>query len=262
MSDSHGKFCWYELLTTDPSAAGAFYTRVIGWNAEDSGLPGMAYTLFKIAGQGIGGVMTLPEEARQAGARPGWMGYIWVRDLDAAVEKLKASGGRIYKPAEDIPSVGRFAVVADPQGAPFVLFRNFGDQEGPTHAPGTPGTVGWHELQALDREGAFSFYADQFGWSKGDAMEMGEPVGIYQIFSINGVQAGGMMKKTEESPIPFWRFYINVDGIDASVARVTEAKGKILSGPHQVPGGSWIVQGQDPQGAMFALVGPRVESHV
>ena len=106
MSDSHGKFCWYELLTTDPTAAGAFYTRVIGWTAEDSGLPGMAYTLFKIAGQGVGGVMTLPEEARQAGARPGWMGYIWVRDLDAAVEKLKASGGRIYKPAEDIPSVG------------------------------------------------------------------------------------------------------------------------------------------------------------
>jgi uncharacterized protein len=259
MSDSHGKFCWYELLTTDPTAAGAFYTRVIGWNIEDSGHPGMAYSLFKLAAQGIGGMMALPEEARKSGARPGWMGYIWVRDLDAAVTKLRASGGAIHRPAEDIPGIGRFAVVADPQGAAFVLFRNFGDQEGPTHAPGAPGTIGWQELHAVDPEGAFDFYANQFGWTKADALDMGEPMGIYQIFSINDVPIGGMMKKMDDFPIPFWLFYINIDDIDAAVARVTVANGKVLNGPHQVPGGSWIVQGLDPQGAMFALVGPRAE---
>jgi predicted enzyme related to lactoylglutathione lyase len=256
MSESHGKFCWYELMTTDPIAAGAFYTRVTGWNMEDSGHPDMAYFLFKVGGQGVGGMMALPEEARMAGARPGWLGYILVHDVDAAVAKLQEAGGAVRRPAADIPQVGRFAVVADPQGATFVLFRNIGDQDASPPPAATPGRIGWHELHASEREGAFNFYASQFGWTKADALDMGGPVGIYQIFAINDVPAGGMMNKMEGLPVPFWLFYINVDNINAAVTRVTEAGGQILNGPHEVPGGSWIVQGLDPQGAMFALVGP------
>ena len=113
------------------------------------------------------------------------------------------------------------------------------------------------ELHAVDREGAFDFYANQFGWTKADALDMGEPMGIYQIFSINDMPIGGMMKKMDDLPIPFWLFYINIDDIDAAVARLTEANGKVLSGPHQVPGGSWIVQCTDPEGVIFALEGKR-----
>jgi len=257
MSDPHGKFCWYELMTDDPQAASAFYTRVIGWQAEDSGMPNLTYTLFKMDGQGIGGTMAIPEEARAAGARPGWVGYIWVRDLDAAVAKLETSGGAVRWPASEIPGVGRFAVVADPQGAVFILFRNFGDQQMPTPAPGTPGHIGWHELHANNWESAFEFYANQFGWTKAEALDMGKAMGMYQIFSIDGAQSGGMMNKMGDSPNPFWRFYVNVDEIDAAAARVTNAGGQIMHGPQEVPGGSWIVQARDPQGVTFALVGPR-----
>ncbi len=257
MSEPHGKFCWYELMTTDPQAAGAFYTRVIGWQAEDSGLADTPYTLFKVEGQGVGGVMAVPEEARQAGARPGWIGYIWVRDLDAALAQLQAAGGAIRRPAGEIPGVGRFAVVADPQGAIFVLFRNFGEQEAPTAPPGTPGHIGWHELHADNWESAFDFYAGQFGWTKADTFDMGPEMGLYQIFTTQSGQGGGMMNRIPITPGPFWNFYINVDDIDAAATRVSEAGGQVMHGPQEVPGGNWIIQGRDPQGAMFALVGPR-----
>lgn len=257
MSEPHGKFCWYELMTTDTEAAGAFYSRVLGWNLQDSGHPGMSYTLLKVGDHGVGGMMALPEAARKGGARPGWMGYIWVRDLEVAVAAVKAAGGAVHRPPDDIPGVGRFAVVADPQGAIFVLFRHIGDQEAPYVAPGTPGYAGWHELFAGALEPAFAFYNDQFGWTKGETFDMGGEMGVYQLFSTGGDQMGGMMNKVPAFPAPFWLYYFNVDDIDTATARVKEAGGTPLMGPHQVPGGSWILQANDPQGAMFALVGPR-----
>jgi predicted enzyme related to lactoylglutathione lyase len=257
MSEPHGKFCWYELMTTDIEAAGSFYKSILGWNLEDSGHPSLSYTLFKVGDHGIGGMMVLPEEACKSGARPGWMGYIWVRDLEVAVASVMAAGGVVHRPPDDIPNVGRFAVVADPHGAIFVLFRNFDDQEAPYVAPGTPGYTGWHELHAGELESAFAFYNSQFGWTKGERFEMGGEVGAYQLFSTGSDQMGGMMKKMPDFPAPFWLYYFNVDDIDAATARVTQAGGKALMGPHQVPGGSWILQGLDPQGAMFALVGPK-----
>jgi predicted enzyme related to lactoylglutathione lyase len=256
MSEPHGKFCWYELMTTDTEAAGAFYRKVVGWNLQDSGHPSMSYTLLNVGDHGIGGMMELPEEACKAGARPGWMGYIWVRDLEAAVDGVVAAGGKLHKAPADIPTVGRFAVVADPQGANFILFHHFGDQEAPPVAPGTLGYAGWHELHAGEHDSALSFYAGQFGWTKGEAHDMGGPVGIYQLFNIDGVQSGGMMNKMAVFPHPFWLYYFNVDDIDAAAARVTGAGGQVLMGPHEVPGGSWILQALDPQGGMFALVKP------
>jgi predicted enzyme related to lactoylglutathione lyase len=258
MSEPHGKFCWYELMTTDTEAAGAFYSDVLDWNLQDSGHPSMTYTLLKVGDHGIGGMMKLPDAAGEAGARPGWMGYIWVRGVEAALDRVIAAGGTVHRAPDDIPTVGRFAVVSDPQGANFILFRHFGDQEAPPVAPGTPGYTGWHELHAGDRESAFAFYADQFGWTKGEAHDMGGPVGIYQTFAIDGIQSGGMINKMEIVPHPFWLFYFNVEDIDAAAARVTAGGGQIMMGPHEVPGGSWILQGLDPQGGMFALTGPKI----
>ncbi|MDB5395052.1 MAG: Glyoxalase/Bleomycin resistance protein/dioxygenase domain [Rhodospirillales bacterium] len=257
MSEPHGKFCWYELMTTNTDAAGTFYKSVLGWNLQDAGHPTMSYTLLKVGDHGIGGMMTLPEEASKGGARPGWMGYIWVRDLEVAVADVKSAGGAIHRPPDDIPGVGRFAVVADPQGAIFILFRHVGNQEAPYVAPGTPGYTGWHELHAGELESAFAFYSGQFGWTKGERFEMGGEMGAYQLFSTGDDQMGGMMNKMPVFPAPFWLYYFNVEDIDAAAARVTGAGGKILMGPHEVPGGSWILQGLDPQDATFALVGPK-----
>jgi uncharacterized protein len=119
--------------------------------------------------------------------------------------------------------------------------------------PGTPGHIGWRELHAGNGDGAFAFYSKLFGWTKADAMDMGA-CGVYQIFAIDGAPSGGMMTKMPDTPAPFWLYYFNVDAIDAAAGRAKDAGGKVLMGPHQVPGGGWIVQCFDPQRAMFALV--------
>jgi predicted enzyme related to lactoylglutathione lyase len=158
MSDSHGKFVWYELMTTDTKAAEAFYRGVVGWGAQDSGMTDRPYTLLTIAGAiPVAGLMALPQPARDAGAPPFWMGYVAVDDVDASAANAKQDGGAIHRAPDDIPGVGRFAVVSDPQGATLCLFKPAAAPQGPPPAPGTPGTGGWRELYAADLEAAFAF---------------------------------------------------------------------------------------------------------
>jgi predicted enzyme related to lactoylglutathione lyase len=165
---------------------------------------------------------------------------------------VAASGGAIHHEPENIPAIGRFAVVADPQGAVFCLFKPLNGMTPP--APGaTPGRVGWHELHTTDREGAFAFYADLFGWTKTEAMDMGA-MGVYQLFAAGGAPIGGMMTKPPDVPVSFWNYYFQVDGIGAAMERLKAGGGRVTNGPMEVPGGNWIVQGLDPQGAMFSLV--------
>ena len=110
-------------------------------------------------------------------------------------------------------------------------------------------------MPAMARRRAFAFYSGQFGWETMEEMDMG-PMGTYRIFGADGVQMGGMMDKPDDMPASAWGFYFNVDGIDAAIERITANGGQVLMGPHEVPGGSWIVQAVDPQGAKFALVSP------
>ena len=245
-------FCWYELMTTDRKAAAAFYTSVVGWRADDTAMSDMSYTLLFVGDAAVAGMMDLPKEACDAGAQPGWIGYVAVDDVDAYAKRVTQAGGSIHRPAEDIPNVGRFAVVADPHGAAFVLFTPSGAPPATRPEPRSPGTVAWHELMAGDGASAFAFYSGLFGWSKSQAMDMG-PMGIYQLFNAGKEDIGGIMTKTPEVPAPFWQYYIVVDAIDAAVQRVNDKGGKVINGPMEVPGGSWIVQCLDPQGAMFAL---------
>ena len=255
MSRSHGSFVWYELMTNDCAAAEAFYRGVIGWKAQDSGLPNQSYTILSAAQTPIGGLMALPPEVRAAGGRPAWSGYILVEDVDAFAARVKKAGGAIHHPPEDIPGVGRFAVVADPQGAVFMLFRGSSDMPAAPTAPGTPCHAGWHELHTSDPERAFAFYSGLFGWTKDRVFDMG-PMGPYQLFATGGEAVGGMMTRGEATPAPVWLYYFNVEDAAAAAARVKDHKGQVLNGPHQVLSGNWIVQCRDPQGAMFALVAP------
>jgi predicted enzyme related to lactoylglutathione lyase len=246
-------FVWYELTTSDDSAAQDFYVKVVGWKAQDAGQPGMKYTLL-VAGDGpVAGLMALPQEARDAGARPGWTGYIGVDDVDACVQRIAKAGGKTHFPPTDIPGIGRFATVADPQGSTFSVFKAAAPMGQPPGDASTPGLVGWHELLALDGEKAFDFYAEMFGWTKGDAIDMGE-MGCYQLFAAGGAPIGGMMTKPANLPMPFWNYYFQVDGVGAAIERLKSGGGQVINGPMQVPGDSWIVQGVDPQGAMFSLV--------
>jgi predicted enzyme related to lactoylglutathione lyase len=255
MSTSHGQFVWYELMTKDAASAMEFYRSVIGWGAQEAEVPDRHYTILSAGETPVGGLVELPQAACDAGARSGWIGYVAADDVDAGAARIGEAGGAIHRAPEDIPGIGRFAVVADPQGAAFMLFKGVDAGPRPPAAGSTPGRVGWHELQAADREAAFAFYADQFAWTKADAIDMG-PMGIYQLFATGGVPVGGMMTRIKAETEPFWLYYFNVEDIDAAVTRVKDAGGQTFNGPHQVPGGSWIAQCLDRQGVLFAMVGP------
>jgi uncharacterized protein len=257
MAGAQSSFVWYELLTHDVEAAKAFYAKVVGWTLQEWPMPGMTYTLFNADGSGVGGMMPMPQDARDAGMKPFWGIYIAADDVDAAAEQLQRRGGAIHKPPNDIPEVGRFAVVADPQGAIFNLFKP--SRPGERSVSNLPGQVGWHELHAKDGSSAWEFYSGMFGWQKGQAVDMG-PMGTYQIFLIGSAQSGAIFNSPAAARASFWLIYFNVGDIDAAGRRLTEAGGKITAGPHQVPGGQWILQAVDPQGAAFALLGSKPPS--
>jgi predicted enzyme related to lactoylglutathione lyase len=252
----YSTFVWYELMTTDTPAAETFYRSILGWTGQDSGVPGVAYTMLSAGETPVAGLMAIPPDARAAGARPGWLGYVAVDNVDTIAAQAKEAGGVIHRPAADIPGVGRFAILADPQGAMFALFTPLPGEPRQPVTPGTPGHGGWRELLATDREAAFDFYSGLFGWTKAEPFDMG-PMGIYQLFNAGSDMIGGMMTKPEAVPAPSWLYYFNVAGIDEAAERVKKAGGQVTNGPNQVPGGSWIIHCVDPQGALFALVGPR-----
>lgn len=254
MSQNQGKFVWYELMTSDIAAAERFYKSVVGWTAKDAGMPDMTYTIFSMGEKMVAGLMTTPEDAK--GMPPAWIGYIYADDVDATARDVAAKGGKVYRQPDDIPGIGRFAVVADPHGAALCLFSSSGEGQ-PDGDQMAPGRIGWHELMAGDLDSAWSFYSSLFGWEKDQALDMGE-MGVYQLFKIDGQTRGGMMTKPKDMPAPpYWAYYFNVEAIDAAVERVEAGGGKVVMGPMEVPGGAWIINGVDPQGAHFALVAPK-----
>ncbi len=249
-----GTFVWHELMTTDLSGARAFYPEVVGWEVSDSGMPEMTYLIGAAGSARVAGMMELPAHMRAGGASPAWVGYVAVDDVDATAKQAEALGGSIHREPTNIPGVGRFSVIADPHGAVIVPFKGIGVPP-PQPTPGSPGLVSWNELMAGEGTAAFAFYASLFGWTKAEAIDMG-PMGVYQIFATaDGAGLGGMMTKPADMPAPpHWRYYVQVDGIQAAIERVGAAGGTVANGPHQVPGGSWIVHVIDPQGAFVGLV--------
>jgi hypothetical protein len=249
MSDN---FVWYELCTNDLDAAQDFYGKVIGWTAAPFEGEGAEheYRIFSMAGKGVGGLMPLPEGM----PKPFWLGYVGVSDCDAAVEKAKTAGATIHR-VMDIPKVGKIGLIGDPQGVGYAIIQGYSDQKSEAFDQAKPGHGNWHELYSPDPVAAFDYYAGQYGWTKGQTMPMG-PMGDYQLFQADGVDIGGMMKAPENVP-PSWGYYFGVEDIDETVARVRANGGTILNGPMEVPGGAWIIQFTDPQGAYVCAVGRR-----
>lgn len=263
MTDFNGQFFWHELMTSDPQAALAFYTDVVGWTTMNFGSDG-DYTLVVGSAGPLGGVMAIPPEAKDCGMTPWWGGYIGSADVDADAARLAAAGGSIKRAPEDIPGVGRFAVIGDPGGATFMLLKGSSPDGMAPPPPNAPGHVGWNELYAGNFDADLAFYTGQFGWTLGDAMDMGD-MGSYQLVSQTGgsdfpSMDAGIMPRPDVMPVPLWLFYFTVGDIDAAVERVSAGGGTLLNGPMEVPGGSWIIQALDPQGAMFALVGTRADA--
>lgn len=246
-----GRFCWYELYTSDTAGAKAFYPKVTGWGTEDWEGGEQPYTMWTTGDGPMGGMMDLPPEAAEAGAPPHWISYVSTPDVDATVGRAKELGASLVWGPVDVPQVGRMAGLSDPQGAHFAVFQP--EDETPGHDdPPRLGEASWHELATDGWEDAWSFYAELFDWQKADAMDLGE-MGTYQLFGRGARPLGAMFDRTPQIPVPNWMVYIRVPDVAAAVERVKEAGGQLLNGPMEVPGGDQIAQCMDPQGAAFAL---------
>src|SRR5215472_7427760 len=245
-ADIRGRFIWHELLTTDTAAAAAFYPKVVPWRTQPSSLPG--YTIWMAGQSQVGGLMARPSDA--AGTPPQWLIYIGTPNVDATAEHAQRLGARVLKPAAEIPNVGRFAVLSDPQGATFALYTP-GPSGGGLPTPG-PGVFSWHELATTDVAGALRFYGELFGWTKGPGHDMGA-MGVYQIIERFGSQIGGMCNVQGPATPPSWLSYVNVADSNRAVAAAKSAGARLLHGPVEVPGGSWIALFLDPQGGAFAV---------
>jgi uncharacterized protein len=259
--NAHGSFIWYELLTEDAQGAKAFYDHVVGWDIEAEPQPGgMDYRMIVNPDGMIGGVMQINAEMKAGGARPTWLGYFGVDDVDASVAAIVADGGQVHLPAFDIPGVGRLAMLTDPQGVPFYVMRGASAENSTVYSRMGMGHVSWNELQTRDDAAALAFYEKHLNIRKVGAMPMGE-MGEYSFIAngdSNGEAVGAVMRQSGTGPFG-WSFYFRVPEIEAAKARIEEAGGTVHAGPMQVPGGEWVIVAADQEGAPFGLVAPAKE---
>ena len=264
MDSVQGLPSWYEL-TTPPGGldrAIAFYGVVFGWDVVDSGMEGFDYRLARAGGDMVAGLLAAQPDTE---APPAWLVYFGVDSADAFVADALADGASVHQPATDIPGTGRYAVLGDPQGAMFgILQPDMSDMSeealaalaagGGAFSPTRAGHGAWHELMAGDPVAAFAFYASRFGWTRGEAVDMGES-GTYQLFRHHGRDIGGMMG-LGESPVSAWLPYFTVDRPVSAVMEAAVADGgRVHHGPMEVPGPAYIAVLQDPAGAWFAVTG-------
>jgi len=267
MGNPIGSFIWYELMTDAPDAVRDFYRAVIGWeiSGPDPQAAGGAIDYRHIVrsdGGSAGGVLKLQPEMLAGGARPCWLPYLHVADVDAEVAAIVADGGRVLMPAMTI-EVGRFALVADPQGAPFyvmapVALPGMEGHSSDVFSPSAEQRAGWNEYFAEDLDAAKAFYARHFGFEFNNSMPMGA-MGDYCFIDHHGQVLGAMMKRPPEAPAPGWRIYFRVPDTFAAHDAVIAAGGKAETEPMQVPTGDWVFHAFDPQGAFFGIVGKKVE---
>jgi predicted enzyme related to lactoylglutathione lyase len=246
-----GRPLWFELMTTDMKGAETFYRDIVGWKTAPYENARHPYTVFNRAESvGIGGVMTRPPEVK---APPFWAMYIGAPKLEEVASHILRLGGRAHTEVLDLPNVGRAQLMMDPQGAAFYIIEPASPERRPETAPEV-GDASWHELMTTDAEAAMKFYTEVFGWQASESMDMGA-MGKYHMFNRPIGMIGGMMNKPPElaQVPPHWGIYFRVPDINAAAERVKANGGQILNGPMEVPGGDWIVNAMDPQGAAFSL---------
>ena len=250
-ADPRGKFVWHELLSGDAAAATAFYTKVVPWKSQpweqDS-----SYHMWVAKNGPVGGVAKL-----DGSAPPHWLPYVAVPDVSATAEAAKGLGGRVLKDKTSLPNGGSYAVLADPQGAQFAVYQS-GGEVGNGAASATPGAgdFSWHELSTSDAKAAMEFYTRLLGWEAGPVHDMGAPAGLYYLFLHEGNQYGGMFVSDSSGTGPSWLCYISVEDVGKAAAAAKSAGGRVMNGPMEVPGGSWVAQVMDSEGAPFAVHEP------
>ena len=244
---SSGRFVWHEYAAKDVPAAIAFYGPLFGWTTAEMEMgPGAKYTILKTGETQVGGMTGVETEQTPAH----WRLYCTVPDVDAAVVKAKELGGSEIVPAMDIPTVGRFALVADPQGALLFPFKEAQESAELAGPPGA-GTFCWDELLTSDAAAAVEFYKAIYGWTT-TTTDMG-PMGTYYVLHRGERMAGGVMGLPMPGVPPHWQTHVAVTDLEATVKHAESLGGHVVMPPTPVPNMGRFAVILDPQGAPFAV---------
>lgn len=241
MTTSHGNFTWFELVTSEIDDAKAFYTETLGWKTTEMDMGDFQYPML-VAGEAPQAGIVAPQ---QPGTPAHWISYLAVDDVDARVAKVTEHGGKVVVPPTDI-SVGRFALVADPQGALFNLFKGTSDEGGSTE-------FHWNELWAKDAEAVLPFYREVLGFEV-ETMKM--PNGDYYVLKNADGGQGGIMTSPIEGVPPMWLPYAKTDDCDAAVARAKQHGGSVKNEANTIEGIGRIAIIGDRTGAVLGLITP------
>jgi predicted enzyme related to lactoylglutathione lyase len=265
MTNPPGSIVWYELMTTQPDRAKTFYDAVAGW---DTGPPAEGPVDYRMIRRGpasptpgnVGGMLRLDDTMLQHGARPTWLLYFGVDDVDAITAAIVADGGTALVQPWDAPGVGRIAMLTDPQGNPFYVMRpqppaDMPDATSDVFAERAIGHFAWNELATADPEAAIAFYACHFGIEEAGRMPMGE-MGEYHFLTHAGLRIGAAMRRQPDQP-PGWMVVVRVASVDASAVAIEQHGGAIVRSAMQIPGDDWLVIATDPDNIRFAVVGDR-----
>jgi predicted enzyme related to lactoylglutathione lyase len=244
-----GTFCWVDLGTADPGAAGAFYAAVLGWEIGPSGGPETAdYHLALVDGKSVAGIY------RGQGGTPAWTSYVSVDDAAAAAARAAALGGSVAMGPMQVMDLGRSALLIDPQGAAVAVWE-------PGTMPGAalvndPGALTLNQLNTHDVPGATAFYTGLFGWEVEQVVE--DPFPYWGIRNAGWLN-GGMMGLQPDNPAPpHWLPYFTVHDVDGADAAIVDAGGTVIV-PVMPAGEGRILVAMDPQGAAFAVFEGRVD---
>lgn len=249
-----GSFCWFELATTDQTAAKKFYTSLFGWSVSDFPMgPGSRYSIFQVEGQDAAAAFTIQPEHR--GMPPNWTLYVAVENADYAVQQAVSAGGKAVVPTFDVTDAGRMAVLADPTGAVFAVWQP--KKSKGTGIAGVDGTVCWADLSTPDVEIAGKFYGDLFGWQ---ISADNDSSGYSHIKNgdrfIGGIQSAAT--RNSQAP-PHWMIYFLVSDCNAAAAKAAELGSQPLMAPMDIPKVGRMAILKDPQGAVFALFQPEAK---
>lgn len=233
---SAGKFCWFDLMTTDVAAARAFYVALFDWDVRDHS--GEYCMIHDRAGRALGGMM-----AASPGVPSSWLPYVTVDDIGGALAKVTELGGRVYM-RHTAPEVGEFAIYADVQGAVIAALQPsrpldpYPREKGESH-------ICWSELHTSAPAAALVFYTGVFGWKS-------EAWGA-DYFMIGDEHAGGIMAGRPGVP-PHWLIYVNSTDTDATAASVVRLGGRIVAPPQDLTGVGRFAVFADPTGGVFAVM--------
>jgi len=253
---THGSFCWHEIGTHDAKAAKAFYGALLGWSLEDRPMgpnPEDTYTMCRVAGGDVGGLYEM-RGPQFEGVPSHWMTYIWVDDVDAATTKARSMGATVMSEPMDIPGVGKMAVLQDPAGATFAIYKGT-EHSGAARLGPVPGAVGWNELMTTDVDQAKAFYSALFGWgTRATDLPTG---GEYVLFRMGDNDVGGLMAMSGamwQGIPPHWMTYVAVADVDAAVRKTGEMGGKVHVPATDIPGIGRFAVLEDPTGAVFSVI--------